>query len=373
MTPSRVALQEIAESPQPLPGGVAEVVRLLFHVPQWIQIGGAIVAVLVASTLAVVAWRKRSEIVGWIRSRSVAIQTTLAVVAAALVTAAGWAGAESWNYVQHDNAFCTGCHVMGESFHKFQQSEHADLNCHDCHQQPLSASARQVYLWVLERPEEIGPHSPVPNERCVSCHITERPDSVWQRISSTAGHRVHLESDSSALDDVMCVTCHGVEVHQFVPASRTCGQAGCHSPEDTEIVLGRMAAAETSMHCLSCHDFTGAVAEVSPVRTAAAALRPQDRNCLGCHEMRAILADFRPMEDPHGGACGACHNPHEQTTPAAAFDTCTGSGCHDSPEASTPFHRGLDEATLASCGTCHEAHAWQASGLNCVACHTDLP
>ncbi len=373
MTGSRPTLQELAESPQPLPGGVAEVVRFFFHVPQWIQIGGAVLAVAVAATLVVVAWRNRAGIVDWLRTRSLALQTTLGLVAAIVLTSAAWAGAESWNYVQHDNAFCTGCHVMGESFQKFQRSEHSDLGCHDCHQQSLYASARQMYLWVLERPEEIGPHSPVPNERCVSCHVTERPDSIWQRISSTAGHRVHLESDSSALEDVMCVTCHGVEVHQFVPAEQTCGQAGCHSREDTEIVLGRMAAAETSMHCLSCHEFTEPVPEVSPMGTAAAALRPGDRKCLGCHEMQKVLADFRPAEDPHGGVCGACHDPHVQTTPEAAFRTCTGSGCHDDPEASTPFHRGLGDATLASCETCHQAHTWEVAGRDCVACHADLP
>lgn len=366
-------LQEIAESPEPLPGGVAELVRFLFHVPQWIQIGGAVLGVVVAAAAATLLWRRRSAIVEWIRTRSAALQAALALLLVAVITAAAWAGSASWDYMQHDNSFCTGCHVMGESFRKFQQSEHAGLSCHDCHQQSMYASARQVYLWVLERPEEIGPHSPVPNERCVSCHVTERPDSVWQRISSTAGHRVHLESDDSALEDVMCVTCHGVEVHRFVPARETCGQANCHSEEDTDVVLGEMASVETGMHCLACHDFTAPVSEATPLDTVSTTLRPGSRKCLGCHEMEQVMADFRPETDPHRGACGACHDPHTQTTPAAAFETCTGSGCHSEPAGSTPFHRGLHEGVLAECARCHEAHTWRVSGTECVACHDDLP
>lgn len=372
MTVSLATLQEVADSPEPLPGGVADVVRFLFHVPRWIQIGGAALGLALAVVVAVLLWRRRSQIVAWLRSRSVAVLTALGLAAAAVVASAGWAGTTSWNYVQHDNDFCTGCHVMGQSYRKFQRSEHSQLNCHDCHQQSLYASARQLYLWVLERPEEIGPHSPVPNERCVTCHVTERPDSAWQRISSTAGHRVHLASDSAALEDVRCVTCHGVEVHEFVPARQTCGQAGCHSERDTEIVLGRMAA-QTGMHCVACHDFTAPSPEVSSVEAAANVLRPGAQSCLGCHQMQQLLADFRPSDDPHRGACGDCHDPHTQQTPEAAFASCTTSGCHGEPAEATPFHRGLPADTLARCGACHEAHSWEASGQDCASCHTNLP
>ena len=41
-------------------------------------------------------------------------------------------------------------------------------------------------------------------------HATSQGEAkkTWQRIASTAGHRTHLESDSSALKDVACLTCH---------------------------------------------------------------------------------------------------------------------------------------------------------------------
>ena len=71
-------------------------------------------------------------------------------------------------------------------------------------------------------------------------------DSVWQRISATAGHRLHLESDSASLRDIQCVTCHGLTVHQFVPADSTCGQSSCH--QQTEIRLAGMRN-QTALHC----------------------------------------------------------------------------------------------------------------------------
>ena len=57
-------------SQAPLPGGVATVLRFLFQVPQWIQIGGAVLALVVAAVLVVALWRRRLPIFTWIRTRS---------------------------------------------------------------------------------------------------------------------------------------------------------------------------------------------------------------------------------------------------------------------------------------------------------------
>lgn len=359
----------------PLPGVAVEVLRFFFHVPQWIQIGGAILAVVVGLVLLVYLWRRRRDIAGWIASRSRQVQLALAGTVLVLIAAAAWLGAESWRYTQHANDFCVGCHVMDPAVNRFTQSEHSKLECHDCHRQPITASLRQLYLWVLERPEEIGEHAPVPDAICAECHIQERPDSVWQRIASTAGHRVHLESDSSALEDVQCVTCHGEEVHRFVPADQTCGQAGCHEEEDTRIVLGDMAGSQTTFHCLGCHEFTVPVSETAGRDTLARAMAPQRKQCLECHEMERVAeATFAmKVDDPHGDSCGYCHDPHGQETPSAAFATCTDAGCHAEPERLSPFHRGMARGILDSCGECHEPHGWTVDGQNCRACHTDLP
>ena len=127
-------------------------------------------------------------------TRSRAVQAALAAFALVLVVGVGAMGAATWNYTQHSNDFCIGCHVMNPAFAKFSSGEnkHAELSCHDCHQQPISASVRQLYLWVKERPQEIGEHAKVPNQVCANCHVTG--DTVrWQRVAAPAGHRVHPE------------------------------------------------------------------------------------------------------------------------------------------------------------------------------------
>src|SRR5687768_12321927 len=259
---------------------------------------------------------------------------------------------------------------MNPAFSRFGAAEnkHADLNCHDCHQQPLSASARQLYLWVAERPEEIGEHAPVPNRVCENCHVTS-DTATWQRIASTAGHRTHLESDSSSLENLQCVTCHGVEVHSFKPVGETCGQSGCHSTADTEIVLGKMAT-QTAGHCAACHQFTADVPALATRDSAVTTLIPGRAQCLGCHEMQAVLADFDEGRDPHGGKCGLCHNPHTQKTAAAAVTSCA--TCHANWR-DEPFHVGASHRRVGEqCLTCHVAHKSKVDASDCQACHESV-
>jgi hypothetical protein len=201
--------------------------------------------------------------------------------------------------------------------------------------------------------------------------VQEDPDSTWQRIVATAGHRVHLESDSSALDSVQCVTCHGQEVHRFVPASETCAQSGCHQQAQVEMRLGRMRD-QTAMHCSGCHVFARAVSENVALDSARRGLAPVRDECLACHAMRERMGAFDPLLDPHEGTCGACHNPHVQETPEAAFETCAASGCHVGPDTLTPFHRGIGAPALARCGDCHAAHQWTVKEQTCVSCHADI-
>ena len=369
--PATPADSVVVESP--LPGGVAAVTRFLLNtVPPWVQIGGLVVAAVVAALVVWYLVRHRHAIRTWLASRSRGAALALGTVAMVLVAAVVGMGAATWNYTQHSNDFCVGCHVMNPAFQKFGNAEnkHAELSCHDCHQQSVAASARQLYLWVKERPAEIGEHAPVPNRICETCHVTG-DTARWQRVASTAGHRVHLESDSSALRDVQCVTCHGQEVHRFQPVSGTCGQSGCHDQSQTDIVLGKMAT-QTVRHCTSCHEFTADVPALATRDSAAGTLVPGQSQCLGCHEMRQVLGDFDAAKDPHGGKCGTCHNPHDQETPAAALATCTTSGCHANWR-DEPFHVGASHRRVAQrCETCHLPHQAKVDASDCVTCHTNV-
>ena len=348
----------------------AEIFRFLFQVPQWIQIAGAVAAVAVGLFGTRWLWKRRRSILEWISSRSPTWKMAALVLLALSASAMSWAGAKTWDYTQHSNDFCSGCHVMESAFSRFEDSGHGALECHDCHQQPVAASMRQLVLWVLERPEEIGAHAPVSDDICVGCHIVEDPDSTWAQIGETAGHRIHMESDSTDLAEAACVTCHALEVHRFVPGTQTCGQAGCHSEDATAIVLGNMATAETTFHCVACHQFQAEVTPGTSLDEAREAISPSADQCDACHQTEEVQPEFPVLDDPHEGRCGWCHNPHEQSLPELAQETCTTSGCHGDFAEATPFH-ALDGPHAQDCRSCHTAHTWTAP-TDCRACHTDL-
>ncbi len=349
----------------PLPGGIATVVRFVFNLPSWLQIAAAAIGLAVGVAVLVLLWRRRAAIRLWVVTRRRGVRIGLAAGAAAVVLGFAGFGTASWNYMQHDNSFCTGCHVMGSAYRRFTRSKHDSLSCHNCHDQSLFASMRQLYLWVAERPSEIGPHAKVPSEVCRSCHVTGQP-KIWQRIASTAGHRTHLESDSAVLKNIQCVTCHGLEVHRFAPVDSTCAQSGCHV--STRITLGKMQT-QTSLHCVTCHRFTREVPTFLPRDSARGRLVPGVSECFSCHEMQAILAEFDAARDPHAGACGSCHDPHKQARPQAAAGTCAKSGCHDDWRAE-PFHVGPAHRKVGErCTLCHLPHSAKVDPSDCAGCH----
>ena len=360
------------EVESPLPGGVAAVVRFFFNVPQWIQIGGFFLGLAVAAWVVWYLWKRRVPIAEWVRTRPRGIKAALAGGVVVLVLAAAGGGAVSWNYMQHDNGFCTGCHIMAEPFGKFQTGagKHDSLQCHDCHQQSIYASTRQLYLWVAERPQEIGAHAGVPDRICSNCHVTGQSET-WQRIASTAGHRTHLESDSSAMAELQCITCHGAETHKFVPSSQTCGQSGCHESTDTEIALGKMQD-QTSLHCVTCHQFTAEVPLLATRDSASGAMVPSLKQCLSCHQMESLIPDFDAARDPHGGTCGTCHNPHEQKVAGEATKTCATAACHGDWR-DEPFHTGASHRrNVQQCTTCHLPHRAKVDASDCAGCHTEV-
>ncbi len=355
----------------PLPGGVADVVRYLLNsVPPWVQAGGVVVGAIVAAFVLRYLFLRRRAIGAWLVSRGRSLQWALAAAALVLLVGAGSIGAVSWRYIQHDNGFCTGCHVMSPAFQRFSDpgNKHGKLSCHSCHQQSIFASMRQLYLWVAERPDKIGMHAKVANKVCETCHVTG-DTARWQRIAATAGHRVHLTSDSSALKGLQCVKCHGVEVHRFRPVNATCGQTNCHSANQTNIVLAKMSG-QTVRHCTSCHAFTADVPELATRDSAKKTLVPHKSECLGCHEMRKVLADFDEGRDPHRGTCGSCHDPHKQKTPAEAAASCATAGCHANWR-DRPFHVGDNHRKIGPrCITCHVPHSAQLDASDCGGCHT---
>jgi hypothetical protein len=356
----------------PVPGGLGRLLNIFFNLPQWVHLALVVAGVVVGGTAAWFAWKYRDAILTWLRTRDRRAKLALgAVGATAVLMAAGGGGYTFW-YMEHKNDFCLGCHVMTPAWSKFAKSEHSKLECHDCHRQSQLANARQLVMWIAERPEHIPEHAKLPTRVCARCHI-QKPgsDSTWKRIVATAGHRVHLSSTDSALKKVQCVTCHGVEVHAFQPVDKTCAQSGCHVDDKAKIVLGKMAG-QTSLHCTGCHEFTRPVAENISIDSTKKALVPASNQCLDCHQMRQKMKGFDPTTDKHAGLCGNCHNPHNDKTPQASWKTCGNAGCHTAPLEETPFHKGIPKAVIGKCESCHEAHTWKADGSSCLTCHDGI-
>jgi len=281
---------------------------------------------------------------------------------AVVVAGASVAGYRQWHYMQHDNRFCTSCHLMVDPFQRFSRSAHARLECHNCHEGRLPEQLHQLWMTAVEHPTAIGRHARVPNEVCAKCHITG-DSTKWKIIAATAGHRIHLESKDPRLKGMRCVECHGVSLHEFAPVDRTCGRSGCH--DHNTIHLGRMGQL-TELHCTTCHNFL-AQARTFAVDSLGKPLTPAAAQCLSCHAMQQKMARMDIGRDPHNGVCGDCHNPHTQTKPQDV--SCTNAGCHAGWQR-VSFHVGVPHPDR--CTTCHQPHSWRVEGQQCTRCHANI-
>ncbi len=278
-----------------------------------------------------------------------------------LLVASSVAGYRQWHYMQHDNSFCLSCHLMADPFERFNRSAHAKIECHDCHRATMQEQLHQLTAVVFDNPTEVKKHAHVPNERCATCHI-EGDSTRWEQIQATAGHRVHLESQDSALRGMQCTDCHSVSVHEFASADQTCLKAGCHP--DARVRLGRMG--DLQIYCTTCHNFLASAPGLA-FDSLGRPLTPQSRQCFGCHEMRQRLAGMEIAADPHQGVCGDCHNAHDQRS--AREVSCAGGTCH-ADWRTVSFHVGVPHPE--QCTTCHLPHSWRVDGQNCLRCHQGI-
>jgi hypothetical protein len=379
----------------PLPDPLVPIVQWIFQRPSWVMISGIVLAAIVALVLAVLLWRRRRAIRTWLATRDRGVKLALGIAVGAILLLVIAGGTKATNYMMHDNDFCRGCHIFVPSGQLFVHPDtgsyllvnklegpHDSLSCHACHPFELEAQTKELYYWITDRPDKIPPHAKVPRTICEQCHVQGDAKKTWQRIASTAGHRLHLESDSAPLRNIQCLTCHARSAHRFQPADTTCAQKGCHLTDDIKIRLGRMATRfhgnparplpnEEQLYCNSCHQFT-AEAQLVSLDSVTRTLQPRERQCFGCHEMRQLLATFDPAKDPHRGSCGMCHNPHTDVKPKDALKSCSDANCHATWR-SVPFHVGAAHRRVAQrCETCHQPHAARVDASDCTGCHTEV-
>lgn len=365
----------------PLPDPMIAVVQWIFQKPGWLMVSGIVLGVIVAAVVLRLLWRHRQGIRTWLTTRSRGTKLLMGSTVAVFLLLAAGVGYKAYDYMENDNNFCRGCHVFipaGEPFVRPDtgtylivnqlEGKHDTLRCHDCHEPDMVAQAKELVLWMVDRPDKVPPHEKVPPTVCKGCHEQGEAKETWQEIVTTAGHRVHFESDSLKDAPIECLTCHARSAHRFVPVDSTCAQKGCHLTDDVTIRLGKMAD-QSGMHCAVCHEFTAAVPRLATVDSASGTLVPGDQECFGCHQMRERLADFDPTRDPHDGKCGLCHNPHQNVVPADALKSCTSAGCHGDWR-KVEFHTGAAHRKVAEqCETCHAPHAARVDASACATCH----
>ncbi len=362
---------------------ITPIIQFIFQKQPWVMWTGAVLGAVVAVVLLRWLWLHRRALFQWLTTRTALAKSALIAGVLLAVVVAGGLAYKANQFVATDKRFCNGCHIFVGSGQAWVlpdtgnytlvprlEGKHDSISCHTCHPlKPLKEGIKLVFWMSGIRDERIPAHAKVPRKVCESCHVQGAAKETWQAIAATAGHRTHLESDSSALKGkVECLTCHARTAHRFLPADSTCVQKGCHLTDETSIKLGKMAG-QTDLHCTICHKFTKPVAALATRDSAAGALRPSLKQCLSCHNMEALLPDFPAARDPHGGTCGMCHNPHSQINKGETRKSCTAAACH-ADWRKDPFHTGAAHRKKAEqCTLCHEPHAARVDPSGCAECH----
>lgn len=269
-----------------------------------------------------------------------------AVLALIGLAAAAYAGYTAYDYTMNNPAFCRSCHIMEAAWTRWASSEHRAVDCHACHEQSITESARQVIVFAIRRPQRVGRHARVPAERCRTCHASGDPR--WRQVAETAGHRVHAEQRH-----IECVVCHSQAVHRIRPVEDVCVR--CHQAQTAgarAIKIAQMA----DFHCVDCHQF---LRLDSP-------LRPTRLTCLGCHQALPPrkTVGFPPPVAHITLTCSTCHKPHERPQPVV--------GCSSCHAAARPALHRRPAHSATTCTTCHRPHAWRVEGRQaCLGCHQD--
>jgi len=370
----------------PLPDPLVPIVQWFFQKPGWLMLGGIVVGAIVAAILLVWLWRRRQPLWHWLATRDRGIKLALGTVLVLLLALVGAAGFKSYHFMMHDNSFCQGCHVFVPSGRivtrpdtgtylpvRALEGKHDTLSCHACHPFELRAQTLELIGWMTNRPDKVPPHAKVPRRICEQCHVRGEAKETWKRIATTAGHRVHLESDSLK-GKVQCLNCHALTAHRFAPTDSTCAnQQGCHLTQEVTVKLGKMRG-QADMHCNTCHQFTADVPLLATPDSAAGTLTPATKQCASCHAMqkKLLAIGFDAAKDPHGGTCGMCHNPHTNVKPADAIKSCASAQCHATWR-DVAFHSGAAHRRVAQqCVLCHAPHAARVDASDCSGCHNTV-
>lgn len=262
---------------------------------------------------------------------------------------------------------CAVCHA--EQTDWWSASEHADTNCHICHQRPgaigaIEQRARMLAMvrsTVLPRRSE---RASVPNAHCLTCH-----PAVAIGVIESSGVRVrHADIIESGR---RCTQCHNTVAHgASVALARGPAMDDCMKCHHADSVRGG---------CEVCH-IASAKRERSQIRTTWQITHGVtwrythglgDRStCSTCHPL-GYCVRCHGVDLPHPSAWNNTHGAGARSAPRSCeqcheHDLC--SGCHttDMPHADGFLREHPEDARGEGRAGCLDCHL-EAS---CDACHT---
>jgi len=236
--------------------------------------------------------------------------------------------------------FCNSCHVMNSYYDSWTKSEHANVNCLDCHLQPgftgyirgkVNGLAQAVDCMV----GRIGtkPRATVKDTSCTRSDCHKIDELKTDKVDYNGIHFTHEKHIGKVID--------GIHV--------ACGT--CHSHFE-----GKEHFSVNNDVCFTCHFLGGATAgEKNPVKTS----------CLQCHDVpnkvikRGLVKINHAEFVSYQASCeDSCHG-KEVTRPSDVSKTvCL--GCHD-------FERDPNMSSQEL----HETHT-ENEKVECFACHGDV-
>ncbi len=296
----------------------------------------------------------------------------VALLLLVIIIGGGVVAFKFYDFTQNNPKFCISCHLMKPAYEKWQKSEHAGINCHECHHLSIPEQNKLLINFVLHRPKTVPPRHGkviVPWKYCVKCHWeTNEKYPNAKKINNSPMHAKHY-----FMEQIECSKCHGYIVHEFTPEPRFCVR--CHKGKEVH------GEGMQGLACLNCHTD----------RTVD--LRPGRKKCLFCHGDTSVrmelLADktldvthYQPSEEvikkaikinvpkdaPMQFYCYRCHKPHEKVRPD--YGTCL--SCH--PQIPNVGKHKLHVQSMGlQCTDCHKPHAWRVSRkqakTTCTQCH----
>jgi hypothetical protein len=327
------------------------------------------------------------RLTGWVREKfsqvakrleePISLKAKLLIIALItfIVAGGGYVAYRFYDFTQNNPKFCVGCHLMQPAFDTWAQSEHKDLNCHDCHHLSVPEMNDLLISFVLHRPNVVPERHGkviVGKKYCNQCHT----EGKAKRINRSLFHAKHVY-----MEQIECTECHGdvkpdkSGLHRFLPTEKFCTK--CHTDK---VVHGEGMG---GLACINCH--TDRTQDLKPGR----------KKCLYCHSAddsirKELIEDgsmdvrfFKPdaamikkatkirytETSPMQFFCYECHKPHTAGKVRPKTADCL--RCH----AGTPkvgkhkVHLNMD----MQCKDCHKPHVWkvteESAKKDCVACH----